>query len=109
MEFRFVPGDPVYLASSYILTSKQDNAIWALRSNWCVTGRRSRDENYAVRFRQSAENRSRARDTQPSRGVSDDLAMGCKRWHPPGSWKKIWEKQVLSLSICLYTHLSHTI
>ena len=53
--------------------------IRALRSNRCVTGRRSRDENHAVRFRQSAENRSRARDTQPTRGVSGELARGCKR------------------------------
>ena len=27
---------------------------------------------------------------------------------PPGPWKKIWEEEVLSLSICLSTHLSHT-
>ena len=25
-----------------------------------------------------------------------------------GSWKNIWEEEVLSLSICLSTHLSHT-
>ena len=56
--------------------------IRALRSNKCVTGRRSRDENHAVRFRESAENSSRARDTQPTRGVSDEIAKGCKCWHP---------------------------
>ena len=70
---------PVCLASCHILISKQDSMIWALRSNRCVIGRRSHDENHAVRFRQSAESHSRARDTQPSRGVSDEPARGCKR------------------------------
>ena len=76
MDFRFVPRDPVCLASCHILISKQDSTIRALRSNRCVTGRKSRDENHAMRFRQSAENCSRARDTQPTRGVSDELARG---------------------------------
>ena len=61
-----------------------------------------------VSFRQSAENSSRARDTQPIRGVSDELARGVLTLAPPGSWKKIWEEEVLSLSICLSIHLSHT-
>ena len=26
----------------------------------------------------------------------------------PGSWQKIWEEKVISLSICLYIHLLHT-
>ena len=98
------------LASWHILISKQDDdsAIRAVGHNRCVTGMRPRNENNAVRFRQPAENRSRARDTQPIRGVSDELARGCKRWHPPGSGKKIWEEEVLSLSICHSTHLSLT-
>ena len=102
MDLRFVPSDPMCLASCHILISKQDSTVSALRSNRCVTGRRSRDENHAVRFRESAENRSRARDAQPNWGVSDELARGCKRWHPlaPG-------RSPLSLSICLSTHLSH--
>ena len=82
MEFLFVSGDPVCLASSHILIIKQDSTIRALRLNRCLTGRRSCDENHAVRFRLSAENRSRARDMQSIRGVSDELARGCKRWHP---------------------------
>ena len=77
MDFRFVPSDPVCLASSHILINKQDRTIRALRSNRFVTGRRSRDENHVVRFRESAENRSRARDTQLTRGVSDELARRC--------------------------------
>ena len=55
------------------------------------------------RFRRNRQNRSRARDTQPIRGVS-----ACKEVQalaPPGSWRKIWV-EVLSLSICLPTHLS---
>ena len=86
---------------------EKSSAIRALGYNRCVTERRPRDENHAVRFRQSAENRSRAWDLQSVRGVSDELAKGCKCWHPLGSRKKIWE-EVLSLSICLSTHLSHT-
>ena len=91
-----------------ILISKQDRMIRVRRSKRCVTGRRSRDENHMMRFRESAENLSRARDMHPIRSVSDELARRCKRWHPPDSWKKIWEEEVLALSICLSTPLSHT-
>ncbi len=73
---------PSVLVSCHILISKQvyDSTIRAVEYNRCVTGRRSRDENHAVSFRQSAENRSRARDTQVTRGVSGELARECKRW-----------------------------
>ena len=66
------------LASCHILICKQedDSTIRAVGFNKCVTGRISRDENHAVRFRQRAENRSRAWDTHPIRGVSDELARG---------------------------------
>ena len=57
------------------------SAIGALTYNRCLTGRRSRDENYVVRFKQSAENCSQARDMQTIRGVSDKLARGCKHRH----------------------------
>ena len=69
------------LVSCYILISKQedDGASGHSGRNRCVTGRGSRDEKHAVRFRQNGENHSRARDTQPTRGVSDELARGCKR------------------------------
>ena len=100
MDFRFVPSDPACLTSCHILISKQHSTIRALGSNRYVTGRRSRDENPAVTFRQSAKNRSRARDTQPN--LQGGASVGT-----PGSWK-IWEEEVLSLSICLSTHLSHT-
>ena len=60
------------LASCHILIRKQEDysTIGAVGYNRCVTRRRPRHENHAVRFRQSAENRCRARDTQPIRGVA---------------------------------------
>ena len=61
---------PCALTSCHVVISKQGNTIRAVGYNRCVTGRISRDENHAVRFRQSAENRSRAWDTQLIRGVS---------------------------------------
>ena len=88
---------PCALTSCHVVISKQNRTIRALRSSRCVTGRRPRDENHAVRFRQSAENRCRARDTQPIRDVSDVLSRGVQALAPPGSWKKIWEEEVLSL------------
>ena len=69
------------LTSCHIVISKQGSTIRALGSNRCLTGRRPRDKNHAVRFRRSAENRSQTRDTQPIRGVSDELASVCKSWH----------------------------
>ena len=99
MEFRFVPSNPVCLASCPILTSKQDSTIRALRSNRCVTGRRSRDGNHAVRSRLSAENHSRARDTQPTRGVSGELAKGCKRWHPLAPRRRYGKKSSLGVYV----------
>ena len=83
---------PCALTSCHVVISEQDSTIRAVGYNRCVTGRRLRDGNPTVRFRQSAEDRSRVRDTQPTRGVSDE----------------IWEEEVLSLSICLSTRLSHT-
>ena len=65
---------PCTLTSCHVVISKQDSTIRAVGYNRCVIGRRPRDENHAVRFRQSAENRSRVRDTQPTRGISDKLA-----------------------------------
>ena len=62
--------------SCHVVISKQDSPFRALRSNWRVTGMRPRDEKYAVRFGQSAENHSRAWVTQPIRGVSDKFAWG---------------------------------
>ena len=96
---------PCALASCHILISKQQ----------CDQGTRvqqvcNRNENHAVRFRQSAQNRSRAWDTQPIRCIRGSLTMACKRVQvlaPPGSQKKIWEEEVLSLSICLSIYLSN--
>ena len=94
------------LTSCHVVISKQGSRLRTLGYSWCVTGWRPRDENHAVRFRQSAENCSRARDTQPIRCVS--ACKGVQALVPPVFWKKIWEEEVFSLSICLPTHLSHT-
>ena len=107
MDFRFVPSDPVCLAGCHILISKQDSTIRSLRSIRCVTGRRSRDENHTVRFRQSAENRSRARDTQLTRGISDELARRCKCWHALAPGKRYGKKKS-SLWIYVSPPISHT-
>ena len=74
---------PCALTSCHVVISKQRSTIRVVGYNRCVTGRRQHDENNAFRFRQSAENRSRAMDTQSVRGVSDELARGCKRWNTP--------------------------
>ena len=88
---------PCALASCHILISKQedDSTIRAPGYNRCVTGRRSRDVNHAVSFRQSAENRSQARDTEPSGGVW--ACKGVQAVAPPGSKKKRRKEEVLSL------------
>ena len=80
--FSVCPWRPRVLWQAVTLWLVNNSAIRALGYNRYVTGRRSRDENHAVRFRQNGENRSRARDTQPIRNVSDKLAMECKHWHP---------------------------
>ena len=71
---------PCALTSCHIMISRLDSTIRAHRLNRCVTGRRQRDKNHVVRFRQS-----------------ERIAV-----------EKIWEEEVLSLHICLSTHLSHT-
>ena len=95
------------LTSCHVVISKQDSTIRAVEYNWCVTGRRPCDENHAVRFRQCWELQSSKEHAADQRS----LWRACKEVQalaPPGSWKKIWEEEVLSLSICLSTHLSHT-
>ena len=96
MDFLFVPSDPVCFGklSHFDYQTGRWRRVRALRSNRCVIGRGSRDENHGVRFRQSAENRSRAKNTHTIRGVS---------------WKKIWKKKSsLWVYTSLSTHLSHT-
>ena len=98
---------PFALTSCHIGISKQDSTIRALRSNRCVTGRKPHDENHMVRFRESAENHSRVSDTQPIRGVSDELARGCKHWHllAPG---RRYGKKKSSLLLYVFPPISHT-
>ena len=85
---------PCALVNCHILISKQENDGVSGHSGRSggVTGRGSCDENHEVRFRQSAENRSRARDTQLSRGVYE-LARGCKHWHPLAPGRRYGKKK----------------
>ena len=85
---------PCAFTSCHAVISKQDSTIRAVGCNRCVTGRRPHDENHAVRFRQSAENRSQARDTQSIRSVSDELTRGCKRWHPLAPGRRYGKKSL---------------
>ena len=74
------------LTSCYAVMCKQgyeSSTSGALGYNRCVTERSQHDEKHAVRFRQSAENRSRGWDTKPIRGVSDELARGVQALAPP--------------------------
>ena len=87
MDFRFVPSDTCALTSCHVVINIPESTIRALRSNRCVTGRRPPDENHAVRFRQSAENRSRVGYTQPIRGVKLSDATACMEVKASGtSW-----------------------
>ena len=100
---------PRALTSCHFVISKQDSTIWALGYNRCVIGCRPRDENHAGRFRQSEENHSQLRDTQPIRGVSDELVRGFKPWHPLASGRRYGRRSSLSLSeyISLNPSLTH--
>ena len=98
---------PCALTSCHVVINKQDSTFRTLRLNRCVTGMRPRDENHAVRFRESAENRSRARDTQPTRGVSDELAKGYKCRHPLASGRRYERRSPLSEYMSLHPSLTH--
>ena len=98
---------PCALTSCHVVINKQGSTIRAPVYNRCVTGRRPRDEKHAVRFRDSAENNSRARDTQLIRGVSDELASGCKRWHTLAPGRRYGKKKS-SLWVYVSPPISHT-
>ena len=93
---------PYALTRCHVVICNQGSTIRTLGYNRCVTGRRPRDENYAVRFRQSAENWSRPWDTQPTRSSLTSLQGGAS---VGTAWKKIWE-EVLSLSIYISSSIS---
>ena len=100
---------PCALTGCHAVMSKQgyDSTIRAVGYNRCVTERRPCDENHAVRFRQSTENRSRARDTPPIRSSLTSL-QGGESVGTPWLLEEDMGRSPLSLSICLSTHLSHT-
>ena len=83
MDFGSFLVTPCILTGCPAVMSKQgyDSMIRAVDYNRYVTGGRPHDENHTVSFRQSAENRSRTRGTQPIRGISDELERGCHRCH----------------------------
>ena len=96
---------PCAITSCHVVISKQGSTIGALVYNRCVTGRRPRDENHAVRFGQSAENHSRAWGTQPIRSSLTSLQGGANvdtPWLPV----KDMEKSPPSEYICLSIYLS---
>ena len=74
--------------------------------NRCVTGRRTRDENHVVRFRESAENRSRAWNTQPIRSSLMSL-QGVQALAPLGPGRRYGKKKS-SLRVYVSQAISHT-
>ena len=95
---------PCVLTSCHFVISKQSGSSEQSGPHRCVTRRRPGDENHAVRFGQNAENCRRVRDAQPIRCLS--LQGRVQALAPSGSQKKIWEEEVLSLSISLSIYLS---
>ena len=97
------------LTSCHVVISKQGMKV--RQDGGCVTRRRPHD-NHAVRFRQKAENRSRARNTQPVRGFKpfDDTACtGVQALAPPGSRKKILDKKKSPLWVYISPSISQLI
>ena len=92
------------LTSCHVVISKQGSTIRSLRYNRCVTGRRPRDENNAVTFRQSAENR--VEPGTRSRSEVSRLARGCKRWHPLAPGRRYGKKKS-SEYISLHPSFTH--
>ena len=80
------------LTSCHVMISKQGSTIRAVGYNRCVTGRRPRDENHAVRFRGR-------RESQSSEGHAADQRclglQGVESVGTPGSRKKTWKKSSL--------------
>ena len=94
---------PCVLTSFHVVRNKQDSTIRALRS----------EGDYMRRTTRSYLD-TECRESQSSEGHAADprrIWWACKEVQalaPPDSWKKIWEQEVISLSICFSTHLSHT-
>ena len=80
---------------------------WALMPNTFVTRRRSCDENHVVRFRQGAVNRSRARDMQPTRGITDEFARGASVCTPWPLKEDMGRKGPFSEYMSLHPSLKH--
>ena len=91
---------PCALTSCHAVKCKQgyDSTIRAVGYNRSVTGRRPRDENCAFRFRERRESQSSEGHAAAQRYLG--LQAGDSR-------RKIWEEEVLFLSICLSIYLSN--
>ena len=86
MDFRFVPSVLWQAVTSWLVNRemalRRGSQVQQVRNLMKTTWY----ENNAVSFRERQRIESRARDTQPIRGVrlslTIRLARGCKRWHP---------------------------
>ena len=98
---------PCALVSCHVVISEQGSTIGALGYNRCVTGRRQRDESHAVKFRQSAENCSRARDTPSIRSSLTSLQGGASVGTPWLLEEDMGRRSPLSEYMSLYPSLTH--
>ena len=92
------------LTNYHVVINKQNSTIRALGYNRCITERRPRDENHAVRLRQRQRS-SRTRDTQQIRGVSDKHAKGASVGTP---WLLVEDMRRSPLSEYMSLHPSLT-
>ena len=98
---------PGALTNCHVVISKQ--CVGVGRSSRCVTGRRPRDENHAVRFRLSPV-RIESRSEALVSSLMIKFERGCKHWHPPtperryGTRSPLPEYMSLHLSLKLTTN-----
>ena len=90
----FVPSD----ISCHVVISKQGSTIRALGYNRCVTRRRPHDEKHAVRFRESRESQSSIGHAV-DQVISDEVARGCKHWHPLVPGRRYGKKSSLRIYV----------
>ena len=96
---------PSALTSCHVVISKQNSMIRVVGYNRCVTGRIPH-ENHAVRFGQSAENGSRAWDTQPIISSLTSLQRGASvgtPWLPEEDMGRSPLSEYMSLHLSLKT------
>ena len=98
---------PCALTNCHVVISKQDSTIRELRRNRYVTGRRTRDENHAVRFRQrqriAVERGTRSRPEASLTSLQGGPSVGTP-WLPEEDKGR---RSPLSEYICLSTPQKH--